>query len=725
MSNNLSKSVQYIKSVGPKRYEAFHSIGLGTIRDLLFYFPFKYLDRSTILNSIKVREYAVAGYDGEVTLIAMVEKSEVIRYGRKSLLKVSMKDNNGYFDCVWFQGIKYFRDTFEEEKYYAISGKPVITKYGHLQFAHPDFDRIDADESKEFLNTGRIIPFYKLPQGLREKNIGAISMRRIVNNAVKSYYAEVPETLPDSLVQTRRLLALKDTIKHIHFPSSKELLEKARHRLKYEELFYLETLVAIRKSRKNLLKSDVKFDFNTEFIKDFIKELPFKLTEAQLNVLREIRKEIESGKIMNRLLQGDVGSGKTIVALISMLAAVESGYQAALMAPTEVLASQHFINISRSLNGSDIEVVLLLGSQKARERKQMLEKMNTAERCIVIGTHAMFEDKTVFNNLGLVIIDEQHRFGVLQRARLIEKGINPHVLVMTATPIPRTLTMTIYGDLDVSIIGEMPKDRMKIITAIRGERKLPDIYEFIKERVKQGEQAYIVYPLIEESDKLNLKAAIDHYNTLNETYFADNKVGLLHGRMAWSDKEEVMRKFASKEFEILISTTVIEVGIDVPNATIILINDAHQFGLSQLHQLRGRVGRSSLQSYCVVVSNEGIINNRLNPKIEIEYLSPAQKEKFKSSLRLRALLEHDDGFKLAETDLKLRGPGDIFGTKQSGLPELKYADLVLDEDILLTAKQDAFDIINDDVNLKKHSNHVILNTLLNLYSDNLILSNTL
>ena len=725
MSGNLSKSVQYIKSVGPKRYEAFQSISLGTIRDLLFYFPFKYLDRSTILNSIKVREYAVAGYDGEVTLIAQVEKSEVIRYGRKSLLKVSMKDSNGYFDCVWFQGIKYFKDTFKEDAYYAISGKPVITKYGHLQFAHPDFDRIDNDESSDFLNTGRIIPFYRLPQGLRDSNIGAISMRRIVNYAVEKFYAEVPETLPDTLVESRELLSLKDTIKNVHFPSSKELLDKARNRLKYEELFYLETLVAIRKSRKDKLRSNMNFDFNTEFIKKFIRNLPFNLTDAQLKVLKEIRKEIESGKTMNRLLQGDVGSGKTIVALITMLAAAESGYQSALMAPTEVLASQHFINISRSLAGSGIDVVLLLGSQKAKERQRMLEKMNENNRCIVIGTHAMFEDKTVFKNLGLVIIDEQHRFGVLQRSRLIEKGINPHVLVMTATPIPRTLTMTIYGDLDVSIINEMPKDRMKIKTALRSENKLPDIYEFIKERVKQNEQVYIVYPLIEESEKINLKAAMEHYNQLTETYFADNIVGLLHGRMSWEEKEEVMQKFAANELQILISTTVIEVGIDVPNATIILINDAHRFGLSQLHQLRGRVGRSSLQSYCILVSNDSIINNRINPKIEIEYFSPAQKEKFKSALRLRALIDYDNGFKLAETDLKLRGPGDIFGTKQSGLPELKYSDLVLDEDILLAAKQDAFNIISEDVNLKKYSNHVILNTLLNHFADNLKLSNTL
>lgn len=722
MQDNLSKSVQYIKSVGPKRYEAFKSIGLCTIRDLLFYFPFKYLDRSTILNTVKVREYVVGGFEGEVTLIGKVEVSEVVRYGKKSLLKVSMKDNTGYFDCVWFQGIKYFRDAFKEETYYAVSGKPVITKYGHLQFAHPDFDRIDDDESKDFLNTGRIIPFYSLPKGLKEKNIGAISIRRIVNYAVENFYKDIQESLPEKLTKDRELLSIQQTIKNIHFPSSKDLLDKAIHRLKYEELFYVEILVALRKHQALKKNSSIKFNFNTPLIKKFIKELPFKLTSAQLKVLREIRREIESGRILNRLIQGDVGSGKTIVALISMIAAVENGYQAALMAPTEVLASQHFINISRSLEGTDIEVILLIGSQKSRERKNILENIKTNKRCVVIGTHAMFEEKSEFNSLGLVVVDEQHRFGVIQRFRLIEKGINPHVLVMTATPIPRTLTMTLYGDMDVSTIDEMPSNRIKIKTALRSERKLPAVYSFIKERVAEGEQAYIVYPLVEESDKLDLKAAEIKYKELSETYFKDNKVGLLHGQMKWFEKEEVMKRFAEKEFEILISTTIIEVGIDIPSATIILIDDAHRFGLSQLHQLRGRVGRSYLQSYCILITKDSIIKNRIDPRLDINYLSPAQKEKFKASIRLNSMVENDSGFRLSEIDLKLRGPGDIFGTKQSGLPELKHADITLDEDILLAAKKDAFSLIEEDNNLEKNENKVILEYLKNNLTENINLS---
>jgi ATP-dependent DNA helicase RecG len=724
MPGNLSKSIQFIKGVGPKRSAAFESIGLKTVRDLLFYFPFKHLDRTSILNSLKVREYAVGGYEGEVTLIAQVETTELIRYGRKSLLKVSMKDSTGYFDCVWFQGIKFLKDTFKEQTFYAVSGKPVLTKYGHLQIVHPDFDRIDKEESSGFLNTGRIIPFYRLPQGLKDKNVGAISIRRIINYAVDNYYAELPESLPGEIVESLDLLTLGDTVKNMHFPKSKELLEKAIRRLKYEELFYLQILVAVRKANIVSGRSDIKFVFNTLLIKNFIKSLPFELTDAQLKVLHEIREEIESGATMNRLLQGDVGSGKTIVALITMMASAGSGYQAVLMAPTEVLASQHYINISGSLRNTGIDIVLLIGSQNSKERLKALTTVNSSKNCIIVGTHAVFEEKVEFNKLGLVVIDEQHRFGVIQRSKLVEKGLKPHLLVMTATPIPRTLTMTIYGDLDVSVIDRLPSGRMNIKTALRSEKKLPGIYKFIKERINLGEQAYIVYPLVEESEKLDLNAAQESFEKLTATYFKENKVGLLHGRMKWSEKEEVMRKFVNKEFELLISTTVVEVGIDVPNATTVLINDAHRFGLSQLHQLRGRVGRSHLQSYCILVTKDEILKQKINANLNLDYLSAIQKEKYKSSIRLNAMLKHSSGFELSEIDLKLRGPGDIFGVKQSGLPELKFAELPNDEDLLLLAKRDAFKIVFDDNLLRKKKNKIIFNNLAENYSEHLKLSMT-
>ncbi|PKL89848.1 MAG: ATP-dependent DNA helicase RecG [Ignavibacteriae bacterium HGW-Ignavibacteriae-2] len=724
MPNSIFNSIQYLKSVGPKRAEAFKSVGLNTIYDLLLYFPFRYLDRSTIISSKKAREYIAEGFDGELTLIAIVESSEVLRYGKKSLLKVTMSDKMGHFDCAWFQGIRFLKDTFVPGKYYAVSGKPVITKYGHLQFVHPDFDRIEDAESEDFLNTGRIIPFYSLPKGLKEKNIGHFSLRRIINSAVNQYCGLLVETLPYEIITAEKLLPLQSTIKNLHFPDSMDLLQKAQFRIKFEEFFYVQILVAMRKYFVKNINSTIKLSFKSRLLKTFIENLHFDLTDSQLKVLTEIRNDLESGKVMNRLLQGDVGSGKTIVALIVMLTLLENDYQAVLMAPTEVLASQHFINISGILENYGINTVLLIGGQSTKERKNALELIKNKRRSIVIGTHALFEEKVVFNNLGLVVIDEQHRFGVVQRSRLVKKGNNPHLLVMTATPIPRTLSMTIYGDLDISVIDELPKNRMPIKTVLRSEKKLPEIYNFIIERIKHGEQAYIVYPLVEESDKLDLKAAEEYYNLLSETYFSNHSIGLLHGKMNWKDKEIIMRDFANGKFNVLISTTVIEVGIDVPNSTIILINDAYRFGLSQLHQLRGRVGRSDKKSYCILITKNEYLHNFKSPIINLDYLSPTQKEKMKSIIRLNAMITNSSGFDLSEIDLKLRGPGDIFSTKQSGLPQLKYADLVVDKDILIKAKEYAFTIISDDVKLEKTENKLIKNVLEHNYAENIKLSLT-
>jgi ATP-dependent DNA helicase RecG len=721
----LNSSVQYIKSVGPKRALAFNKVGIHTIRDLLYYFPARHIDRSNILSASKAYGYVLNGYDGELTVIGKVADKEKRGFRQREVLKIQLRDQSGFFECVWFQGVKYFINTFNEGDIFAISGKPTISKYGNLQFAHPDFDRISEDESQSFLNTGKIIPIYRIPKELRTTNIGDLSLRRIINNAVENYLENLEENLPDEIVSKHSLLEIKKAVQNYHFPLNKEVLTEAKKRFKFEELFLLEIIVALRKKNYQNKTTGNSLTIKSNLIKDFLKTLPFELTKAQLKVLSEIKKDMFSEVPMNRLLQGDVGSGKTIVALIAMLIAVDNGYQAALMAPTEILADQHAKNISAYLKqikettGRDIKISLLLGGQKKSLRNKNLQEIELNEAGIIIGTHAMFEEKVKFNKLGLIVIDEQHRFGVAQRGRLHEKGLAPDVIVMSATPIPRTLTMTIYGDLDLSIIDEMPLNRKTIKTILRGEEKLPEIFKFIKEKVKDGYQSFVVYPLVEESEKLELKDALSYYEMLTATYLKDLKVGLVHGRMKWQEKEEAMLLFRKKEFDVLIATTVIEVGIDIPDANIILINDAHRFGLSQLHQLRGRVGRGTKQAYCILVAKDNIVKRSDKAIKELDFMSSSEIEKYKAAIRLQTMAKHNDGFKIAEIDLKLRGPGDIFGLKQSGFPEFKHADIITDSKLILEAKEEAFKLIDDDPQLKLPSNQPIKKILTSYYSENL------
>ncbi len=715
MKKELSTSIQYIKSVGPKRAEAFNKIGIEKVEDLLYYFPTKHLDRSTILNTAKVAQYVINGYEGEVTLIGEVQHTELIRYGKKQLFKVQLKDKAGFFDCVWFQGIKYFKDIFQEGESYAVSSKPVITKYGNLQLTHPDFDKISDYESKEFLNTGKIIPFYKVSKELKSTKLGDISLRRIIANVVENYSSLVSESLPKNLVKDKELISLPEAIKNYHNPESPEKLFEAKKRFKYEELFYLQCINALKKHRNKKKIDGIKFDVHAAPLKKFIDELPFELTKAQLKVLSEIRKDMENSDPMNRLLQGDVGSGKTIVALISMLIAVSNGYQAVLMAPTEILADQHFKNIHNYLEGTNFNAALLIGGQKKSVRETILKGIEKNQINIIIGTHALIEEKVNIPKLGLAVIDEQHRFGVAQRSKLITKTHSPDVLIMTATPIPRTLSMTIYGDHDVSIIDRMPLNRKKIKTVLRSEKQLDKVFDFIKEKAISGEQSFIVYPLVEESDKLDLKDVTSQFEKIKKTHLKDLRVRLIHGRMNWKEKEEVMNQFAKRKFEILFSTTVIEVGIDIPNATIIIINEAFRFGLSQLHQLRGRVGRNDKQSYCILITREEHLQKMKTKNIDLEYLSTSDLEKYRSQIRLQAMVDTNDGFNLAEIDFKLRGPGNIFGTQQSGLPQLKHADIIEDQELLVEAKYDAFKLISDDPQLNQGDHDVIKKQLKNTY----------
>lgn len=725
-SNILDQSVQFLKSVGPKRALSFNKIGINTIRDILFYFPSKYLDRTNLTNSAQVYEHLMNGYDGELTVIGKVIDKETRRYGNRQILTVKFRDQAGFFGCTWFQGIKYFEKRFKEGDIYSISAKPTLSRYGEVQFTHPDYDMITNDESQVFYNTGKIIPVYSVKKELKQTNIGDLSLRKIISDTVGKYANYLTETLPEELKAKYSLSGLNTAIRTMHSPENNEKLKEAKKRFKFEEFFYIEMLVAMKKHNYITQQKGNSLRINTDLVPAFLKTLPFQLTAGQLKVLSEIRRDMEANKPMNRLLQGDVGSGKTIVALISMLIAVDNGYQAVLMAPTEILADQHAKNISAMLaklatvyTKRQINISLLLGGQKKSVKAKNLEDIEMQEADIVIGTHALFESNVVFKNLGLVIIDEQHRFGVIQRAKLQSKGNTPDVIVMTATPIPRTLSMTVYGDLDVSIINEMPKNRIPIKTYLRGESKLPEIYKFIIDKRRDGYQSFIVYPLVEESEKIELKAAETYYKDLSETYFAELNVGLLHGKMNWQEKEAVMLKFAAKEYDVLISTTVIEVGIDIPDANIILINDAHRFGLSQLHQLRGRVGRGKEQAYCILVTKDELAAKSSYARINLEYLSPVLLEKYKSSIRLQAMVKYLSGFDLSEIDLKLRGPGDIFGVKQSGFPELKYGDLVNDTPILTEAKREAFNIIENDPHLTNDRNKIVRNNLINHYSQNL------
>jgi ATP-dependent DNA helicase RecG len=723
--NTLDDSVQYLKSVGPKRAESFSKIGIKTIRDLLFYFPSRHLDRTTVLSAAKAYGYLMNGYEGELTVIGKVFEKEKKRFGKREILKVQFRDETGFFECVWFQGTKYFYSVFNEGDIFAVSSKPDKSKYGALQFVHPDFDRI-SEEEKSFLHTGKIIPFYRIPKELKSGNIGDLSLRRIISLAVENYTDLVEETLPLEIINQNKLINLAEAIRNFHFPESTEKLNSAKRRFKFEEMFYLELLVALRKQNYQSKLTGNKMSIKTDLVKNFLITLPFELTKAQLKVLGEIKNDLLSEKPMNRLLQGDVGSGKTIVSLIAMLIAVDNGFQAAIMAPTEILADQHAKNISTMMQKlyklfpeREIKVSLLLGGQKKSEREKRLQEIELQEADIIVGTHALFEEKVNYKNLGLVVIDEQHRFGVRQRAKLQSKGKTPEVLVMSATPIPRTISMTIYGDLDISVIDEMPKNRKPIKTVLRGENRLPEIFKFIIDKKKEGYQTFIVYPLVEESDKLELKAAETFYEELRKTHLKNLNLGLIHGRMSWQEKEEKMLLFLNKEFDVLVSTTVIEVGIDIPDANIILINDAHRFGLSQLHQLRGRVGRSDKQAYCILVTKDEIVQYNIQLQLELDYLSSSMIEKYKSAIRLQTMVKTTNGFEIAETDLKLRGPGDIFSTKQSGFPDLKYADIIHDIELISLTKNIAFDLINKDPSLDSPENSVIRKNLINHYSNNL------
>ena len=667
----LDWPLERLQGIGPKRVAALHKAGIATFGDLFYYFPRRYLDRSTVTPIARLRE------DQEVTVVGKVINMGMQR-GRRNRFILVIGDGSGFLHCVWFSRLVYWQKIFQPGEWLAVSGKVGVFK--GLQMTHPEFDRLGKSGEGDLVHTGKIIPLYPSSEALGKAGFDSRGFRRLISAMLKRYAGQIPETVPAAIIQQHRLMPLAQALQQIHYPDGFEHLQAAQTRLKFDELFFMEILVALRRRHQQEGKGGIRFEQVGETTRKLVKQLPFQLTEAQKRVTRQIRADLKSGRTMNRLLQGDVGSGKTIVALITMLIAVENGYQAALMAPTEILAEQHYLTLRNQLETLGVEVVLLIGGQPRKEREEILERVADGRARIITGTHALIQEGVDFYQLGLVVIDEQHRFGVMQRALLREKGLNPHVLVMTATPIPRTLSMTVYGDLDVAVIDELPAGRKPVKTDWRDESRRHKIYQFLRKQVQEGAQAYIVFPLVEESEKSDLKAAVESYERMRQGFFAAFQLGLIHGRMRPDEKEAVMSAFKRNEIQILVSTTVIEVGVDVPNATVMVVEHAERFGLTQLHQLRGRVGRGSKQSYCILIAY-----GQLSAE---------------ARTRLETLAHTNDGFKIAEVDLQLRGPGEFFGTRQHGMPELKLANPTVDLALLRLARDEAFKLIEEDPNLR-------------------------
>jgi ATP-dependent DNA helicase RecG len=686
----LATSVEYVKGIGPKRARMLaEEIGVGTVGDLLEYYPRDYLDRSRIKSIYQV------GRSNEYETIQGVVVNQMEFTSRRStkVLKIIVYDETGVASLMAFgKRVQYMKNSLKIDTKVVVSGK-FKRDYGEVNTSDYTYELL-SDEDAELIHTGRIVPVYPLTAKLNQR-----SLRRWTKRIVDDYASYIPEILPMDIRRRQRLLDKPTAVKNIHFPDAHERLRTARHRLAFDELFFLELGLGLKKKRWEVEELGISFPRQSDLLQKFISSLPFQLTSAQKRVFAEIEADMRSTRSMNRLLQGDVGSGKTVVAAMAMLLAIDNFYQGALMAPTEILAEQHYNTLTSLLDPMGIQVVLLRGDMRKSDKEDALLKIRTGEANIVVGTHALIQEGVEFANLGMEITDEQHRFGVMQRAELKRKGANPDVLVMTATPIPRTLALTVYGDLNVSIIDEMPPGRQKIATRWVPEGKRQDMYQFIEDQIAQGRQAYLVYPLVEESEKLeDLKAATEMAEHFQNDVFPHLKVGLIHGRMRAEEKQEIMERFKNNEINILVSTTVIEVGIDVPNASLMLIEHAERFGLAQLHQLRGRVGRSHHKSYCLLIAN------------------PTTEDAVR---RMNAMTRTNDGFEIAEEDLAIRGPGEFFGTRQAGMPDLKVASLVRDAKLLEVAREEAFRIAAEDPALLKPEHQMLKRILREKWRENL------
>ncbi len=734
MPKTAGRELQYVKGIGPQRAAALAEAGIRTVRDLVFFLPRAYIDRTTTttLRSLALMLHkqerlfderpseasAERLFYSEVTLVVRIEslREHTYRGNRQMLIATISDESRASGAVIFWNRLDYYRRVLQPGQLYILAGRPTVDRRGVVTFHHPELEPVDPDE-EELYRVGRILPKYRLTQAMRQAGLTQSRLRTIVQHAIELVLPTLSDPLPESLRRTYNLPSLAEALQQLHFPTSAEELQRARHRMKFEEMFLFQLLLALRR-RGVQRERGLVFNPKSVHARWLLERLPFELTRAQRRVLWEIANDLTSGHPMNRLLQGDVGSGKTIVAVLTMLVAVDNGYQALLMAPTELLAEQHYHTICRLLEGSGLTVVQLVGGQNPRLRREILQRIAAGDAHIIIGTHALFESSVTYHRAGLIVIDEQHRFGVLQRARLRElsrtslgtDGVAPHVLVMSATPIPRTLSMTLYGDLDVSILDELPPGRKPVITKVVFESQLPQVYEFIRQQLRAGRQAYIVYPLIEPSDKLQLKAATEHYEQLQREVFPEFRCGLLHGQMFWYEKEEVMRAFARGEYHVLVATTVIEVGIDVPNATVMLIQNAERFGLAQLHQLRGRVGRGNEQSYCFLATRDHF-------RYHWHRAEDEPRERLAAIIRLRTMEQTTDGFRIAEVDLKLRGPGDLLGTRQSGMPEFQYTDLITDGDIISEARRAAADLVRQDPFLQRPEHAQLRRALTERYGD--------
>lgn len=698
MSINLQTPIEYLKGVGPNRADLLKKeLGIFTFQDLINLFPNRYIDRTRYYKINQLRQSSA-----EIQVVGVIKSFKEVAQKRGKRLVATFQDDTGTMELVWFRGQKWIKDSLKLNTPYVVFGK---TNWFNGKFSMPHPDIETTEEHKKGLSSG-IQPIYPSTEKLTNKGISNRVLGKIVQNLFLETKGNFTETLSPNLLSELHFVSKKEALLNIHFPKSQELLSKSQLRLKFEELFFIQLQLIL----KNLIhKSKIKghtFDKVGNYFNTFFQEyLPFELTNAQKRVLKEIRSDLGSNAQMNRLLQGDVGSGKTIVAFMAMLMALDNGFQACLMAPTEILSVQHYNGLLEWSKKLNIRIQILTGSTKTSTRKEIHESLESGELQILIGTHALLEDKVKFKNLGLAIIDEQHRFGVAQRKKLWDKGgpsqpssgevseasIPPHILVMTATPIPRTLAMSVYGDLDISVIDELPPGRQAIKTVHRFDKNRLNVFKFIRDEIKKGRQVYVVYPLIKESEKMDYKDLMDGYESISRDFpLPEYQISIVHGKMKPADKDYEMQRFAKGETQIMVATTVIEVGVNVPNASVMIIESAERFGLSQLHQLRGRVGRGAEQSYCILMTSYKLSND--------------------SKTRLETMVKTNDGFEIAEVDLKLRGPGDIMGTQQSGVLNLRIADIVKDKDVLQLARHYAKKTLKDDPSLSKAEHLNILNT---------------
>ena len=685
MFTNLQTPIDYLKGVGPNRADLLRKeLGIHTYQDLINLFPNRYIDRTKYY---KINE--LQNNNADVQIIGKITTVTEVPQKQGKRLVATFQDETGVMELVWFRGHKWIRQSLKMDTPYVVFGK-VNWFNGKFSLPHPDMELLEEHEKSL---RSAMQPVYPSTEKLTNKGISSRVLSKIIQQLFLETKGKFVETLSENLLTELKLISKSEALFNIHFPKNHELLSKAQFRLKFEELFYIQLQLII----KNLIhKSKIKgFTFSKvgHYFNSFFQEhLPFELTNAQKRVIKEIRQDLGSNAQMNRLLQGDVGSGKTIVALMSMLIALDNGFQACLMAPTEILSVQHYNGLHELCKDLNISIKLLTGSTNTSDRRKIHEDLENGELQILIGTHALIEDKVKFKNLGLAIIDEQHRFGVAQRSKLWKKNTSPpHVLVMTATPIPRTLAMSVYGDLDISVIDELPPGRKEVKTVHRYDKNRLNVFRFIRDEISKGRQIYIVYPLIKESEKMDYKDLMDGYESISREFpMPKYQISIVHGKMKSADKDFEMQRFINGETQIMVATTVIEVGVDVPNASVMVIESAERFGLSQLHQLRGRVGRGAEQSYCILMTSHKLSND--------------------SRTRLETMVRTNDGFEIAEVDLRLRGPGDIMGTQQSGVLNLKIADIIKDNDILQHARYYAKKILNDDASLTKPGNKVLLST---------------